>query len=145
MTGYNSPLLQAMEYVGLYLNEVSHVAQALKAKDMGFDLAVKSPEAALLLQGSAEYFALTAMAAQGATWKAPSPVSLFAAEQAVALVYEEDEQGNGNLFPDTVGFPFVAGLAGLETADTQMDWLSSMLYTIQGVQSLQSWLFARYP
>ena len=52
---FDSELLKTLELVGILTHELSHVFQDLKGQSLGLDIQVRSAEAALIIEGSAEY------------------------------------------------------------------------------------------
>lgn len=146
MTPFNSPLLQTLEYVGILTHEMSHVFQNLTASRMGIDLSIRSPEGALLVEGDAELLAERALAAAGESQTFPSAESLLAPHQASEIVNRPGQEEQGNLFPYTVGLPFVASLFDLEpTSSGQWALQQEILRTIAGKQTLQQMLTRLFP
>lgn len=137
MTPFDSPLLRSLEYVGVLTHEMSHVFQDQTARALGLDLSVTSPEDALLIEGDAEYLAERALSNAGASQAYPSAVSLFSAEQGVEIVNRPGQAEQGNLFPYTVGVPFVASLFDLEPSPAgQVRLQAEILRTLAGEQTL---------
>lgn len=146
MTPFSSPLLQTLEYVGILTHEMSHVFQNLTASRMGIDLSIQSPEGALLVEGDAELLAEHALAAAGDSQTFPSAESLLAPQQGSEIVNRAGQEEQGNLFPYTVGLPFVASLFDLEpTGSSQWALQQEILRTIAGKQTLREMLARCFP
>lgn len=138
MTPFKSPLLQMLEYVGILVHESSHVLQNMRAEKRGLDLSINSSEGILLVEGEAEWLAERAMTLAGSAQDYPSPLPLFAAEDASEIVNRPGQNVQGNLFPYTVGVPFAAALYDLSSADERLR--AGVLDVIAGVTSLADFL-----
>lgn len=138
----DAELSKTNEIVGILIHELSHVFQDLKGQSMGLDIQVRSAEAALIIEGSAEYLAEQAMNRAAAMEKSPSALKLFAAEQAVEIVYRPGNESTGQLFPYTVGLPFAAALYQQDTSGPlpSENLTNKILQFLNGTQSLQDWL-----
>lgn len=134
LTPFESPLLQSLEYVGIFAHELSHVFQDLAAAAIGIDLTVQSPEGALLLEGEAEYLAEQALARAARAQPFASALLLFVGEQGSEVVNRPGQAQQGNLFPYTVGLPLAASLFEL-TAD-HSSLRAEIIRTVAGQRTL---------
>jgi hypothetical protein len=137
---FDSEVLKTLEVVGILVHELSHVFQDSKGLSMGLDIQVRSAEAALLLEGSAEYLAEQAMSRAARLEPAPSALSLFVTEQAVEIVYRPGNESTGQLFPYTIGLPFAAALYSQVGATEENHLTEKILQFLGGQQSLKDWL-----
>ncbi len=121
MTPFDSPIMQSLEYVGILTHEISHVFQDLESQDFSINLEIFSAEGALLIEGSAEFFAEQALRKAALSWKdQPQSLNVFVAENAVEIVNRPGNEQQGNLFPYTVGLPFIAALDDLSIDKNKM-------------------------
>jgi hypothetical protein len=137
---FDSEILKTMELVGILVHELSHVFQDLKGNSLGLDVQVRSAEAALLLEGSAEFLAEKAMRLASEAETPPSALKLFVAEQAVEIVYREGNESTGRLFPYTVGLPFSAALYLQTSPDKHTQLTEKILQFLSGTRPLKDWL-----
>ena len=137
---FESNFLKALELVGILAHELSHVFQDLKGRSLGFDIQVRSAEAALLIEGSAEYLAEAAMLKAAARELGPSALSLYVAHQAVEIVYREGNSSAGLLFPYTVGLPFAHALYSQVGPLRHGELTNSILEFLDGQISIADWL-----
>ena len=137
---FTSEILKNLELLGILMHELSHVFQDLKGNSMGLDVQVKSAEAALLIEGSAEFLAEKAMRLAAAAEAPPSALQLFVAEQAVEIVYREGNESTGQLFPYTVGLPFSAALYMDAGTEKQNEMTKKILQFLSGNGKLSDWL-----
>lgn len=108
-TGFEYPVLQMLELVGIANHELSHVMQDFLGQQLGLDIQVRSAEQALLIEGQAEYMAQESFKRTNLFFK------FFATEQAVEVVNREGD--TSLLFPYSVGLPFVTTLYNSLGAD----------------------------
>jgi hypothetical protein len=143
-------LFQQMEIPGILLHELSHVCQDLVGSQLGFSIEVNSAEDALVIEGMAEAYAEDAIVSAGAAMTGINlnPWTLFIREQAVEIVYREGNESSGNLFPYTVGLPFVSSLLDLKTKDSKVETTKKFLQFLDATPlkkgeekiSLSAWL-----
>ena len=137
---FDRPVLKTLEMVGILTHELSHVFQDLKGKSLGFEIQVRSPEAALLLEGSAEHLAEMALLTASRQEPVPSALGLFVSEQAMEIIYREGNEISGNLFPYTVGLPFAAALYS-QVGPSHQETLTCQILEFLGHEaSLEDWL-----
>lgn len=110
---FDYPLYKNLEVPAILTHELSHVMQDLKGNSLGLDIQVTSAETAMVIEGMAEYTAEKSLREAGDLTTYPSALSLFSTEQAVEIVYRPGNESSGNLFPYTVGLPFIASLYDL--------------------------------
>ncbi len=146
-SAFTRPLLQTLEIAGILVHELSHVFQDLKGRAIGSDVQVRSAEAALILEGSAEYLAEEAMTLAALQEQGPSALELFVAEQAVEIVDREGNASSGRLFPYTIGLPFAAALYNrLGNTPADHEALTNHLLTyLGGNEDLSAWLQRMFP
>jgi hypothetical protein len=107
MTPFDRPFLQMLEYAGILSHEINHVAQDEAGKKLGLDIQVRSAEAALLIEGMAEHLNQEAWLGFSRNLPPANPFALFTREQGAEIAYREGNEVAGNLFPYTVGLPFM--------------------------------------
>ncbi|MBC7538801.1 MAG: hypothetical protein H7281_08270 [Bacteriovorax sp.] len=107
---FENTLYQMMEVPGILIHELSHVCQDLEGSSYGYSIEVTSAEDALIIEGMAETYAEEAIYQAGNSMNSINPWNLFIREQGLELVYREGNESSGNLFPYTIGLPFVVSL-----------------------------------
>ncbi|MBC7742794.1 MAG: hypothetical protein H7061_11380 [Bdellovibrionaceae bacterium] len=139
---FENELLKNLEIVGILVHELSHVYQDLKGQALGVDVQVRSAEAALLIEGSAEFLAEQAMLNAANAEVFPSALKLFVSEQAVEIIYRAGNESTGQLFPYTVGLPFAAALylQNESTNSTPQILTEKILQFLGDQRPLQEWL-----
>ncbi|HEY8278720.1 MAG TPA: hypothetical protein VIH99_03805 [Bdellovibrionota bacterium] len=126
MTPFDRVLLQSLDYVGIIAHELGHVLQNMAAEKLGVELNIMSAEAAMMVEGEAEFLNERGLMLAGEAQPFPSALRLFAAEQGVEVVNRPGQSTQGNLFPYTIGVPFAAAAfdmaspAKFELARTEM-------------------------
>lgn len=142
MTPFDAPVLQSLEYVGVLTHELSHVFQDQVAKEGGIELTVKSAEGILLVEGEAEYLAEEAMLTASQHLNQASALELFVRQQADEIVNRSGQAQQGNLFPYTVGLPFVSSLFRLSNSVEKKSQVQKEIFLmIDEKQTLQEMLF----
>lgn len=113
-TPFHNTLYQMLEVPAILVHELAHVCQDMEGSKLNYSIEVTSGEDALMIEGMAEALAEKAIYEAGATLDPVNPWKLFIREQAVEIVYREGNETQGNLFPYTVGMPFVTALMDLK-------------------------------
>ncbi len=137
---FDYPLFKNLEVPAILTHELSHVMQDLRGNSLGLDVQVTSAETALVIEGMAEYLAETVLRQAGDSLNYPSALSLFVTEQAVEMVYRPGNESSGNLFPYTVGLPFVASLYDLSEENKKLELTDRLLRILGGKESLQAFV-----
>ncbi len=126
---YNASLMQFAELVTILTHEHAHVFQDLLAKRLGVALEPQSMEGAAVMEGQAEYAAITAMQRAGAAAHPRSPWRLFAAREGQMV-----ERSPELLSQYTVGLPMVAAFDA--TPGTQVP-LADLMRVVAGKQTME--------
>lgn len=111
---FSISLYQMMEIPGILIHELSHVCQDIEGNSLGYSIEVTSAEDALMIEGMAEAYAEEAIYQAGSSMNPINPWKLFIREQGTELVYREGNESTGNLFPYTIGLPFVMSLMDIK-------------------------------
>lgn len=141
MTAFDYSIYQSLEYVLILSHELSHVAQDLEAKSAGLDLRVNSAESALVIEGMAESISESALLKVAEKISFSHPLKLFIHEQADEVVNRPGNDTTGNLFPYTIGFPFITALYDLTPEQNYRDLNLKLYQAILGQPELQQVLF----
>ncbi len=131
---FQYPLFRCLEIVGIFFHETSHVCQDLLGQKHGLDIQVRSAEDALVIEGMAEALTEKSMREAGQTLDYPSALSLFATTQGVEIIKRPGNETTGNLFPYTVGLPFIWSLYDLAGVPSENHQLTLNLLEILGAK-----------
>ena len=135
---FDYPLYKQLEIAAILTHELSHVMQDLRGNTLGLDVQVTSAETALVIEGMAEYWAESALSEAGDSVNYPSALKLFVVEQAVEIVYRPGNESSGNLFPYTVGMPFISALYDLTHDNEKLT--DRLLGVLSGKEELRALL-----
>lgn len=145
---FEYPLYHMLEIAGILTHELSHVCQDLEGTSLGYSIEVTSAEDALIIEGMAETYAESALYNAGNDMGGIEPWKLFAREQAVEIVFREGNDTTGNLFPYTIGLPFVTSLTDLPWTHNERNLRQALLQFLDATPlhngkqkpSLNDWL-----
>lgn len=145
---FSNTLYQMMEIPGILIHELSHVCQDIEGSNLGYSIEVTSAEDALMIEGMAEAYAEDAIYRAGGSMNTINPWKLFIREQGQDLVYREGNESTGNLFPYTIGLPFVTSLLDITGDMTNQTIRRKMLEFLDATplhqgktkESLSQWL-----
>ncbi len=137
MSPFEYDVYRNLEYIGILTHELSHVYQDRIANSLQLNLTVQSAEGAMMIEGMAEYYAEKALAQAGSLVQFPHPLGLYAREQGAEIMFREGNEQSGNLFPYTVGMPFVTSLYDLKpTAEESLLLRDNLLKLITQDENL---------
>jgi len=145
MTPFTHPLLQMLEYAAIVSHELNHVAQDIAGAKLGYDVEVRDAEGAMVIEGMAEFLNEQAWINFSARLPASNPFGLFTREQGVEIVYRDGNEVSGNLFPYTIGVPFMDAFYTL-SADKNIsmsDTNKELLQVLGGKSNLEDALKVR--